>query len=205
MTYVIYVDEPSAREKWHQVCGAESVVIDKLNLLDQVNTPIEDVVLIFQIRTAEDISHIQSFVSQGYNIIAVNNNPSDQEGLGLFRSGIKAYANTFASQNRIRQILDTLAAGNVWLGHSIMQALITATASAAPMPAVPQENNEWKQLLTDREVQTTEEVLQGKPNKQIANDLGISERTVKAHLKSVFEKLEVTDRLALVLKIKNGV
>jgi DNA-binding NarL/FixJ family response regulator len=35
----------------------------------------------------------------------------------------------------------------------------------------------------------------------IADALGITERTVKAHLKAVFEKLEVTDRLQLALRV----
>ena len=41
----------------------------------------------------------------------------------------------------------------------------------------------------------------GQSNAQIADALGITERTVKAHLSAVFEKLEVTDRLQLALRV----
>jgi DNA-binding NarL/FixJ family response regulator len=42
-------------------------------------------------------------------------------------------------------------------------------------------------------------VAEGLPNKQIARSLGISEKTVKAHLTNVFEAIGVTDRTAAAL------
>jgi DNA-binding NarL/FixJ family response regulator len=46
---------------------------------------------------------------------------------------------------------------------------------------------------------TREAVGKGMNNKRIANDLGISERTVKTHLTRVFEKFHVKDRVALAI------
>jgi DNA-binding NarL/FixJ family response regulator len=48
--------------------------------------------------------------------------------------------------------------------------------------------------LSGREREVLELVAQGLPNKQIALRLSISEKTVKAHLTSIFESLGVTDR-----------
>ncbi len=45
-------------------------------------------------------------------------------------------------------------------------------------------------------------ISQGKGNRSIAESLNISERTVKAHLTSIFRKLSVHDRLHLVLLLK---
>jgi DNA-binding NarL/FixJ family response regulator len=42
---------------------------------------------------------------------------------------------------------------------------------------------------------------EGRANKDIARQLDISERTVKAHLTSVFQKFGVEDRLQLLLKL----
>ena len=53
--------------------------------------------------------------------------------------------------------------------------------------------------LTDRERQVLDLVRQGLANKQIARKLGISERTVKAHLTSVFSTLGVSDRTQAAL------
>ena len=48
--------------------------------------------------------------------------------------------------------------------------------------------------LTAREREVLLMVRDGLPNKTIARRLGISERTVKAHLTHTFQRLEVTDR-----------
>jgi DNA-binding NarL/FixJ family response regulator len=48
--------------------------------------------------------------------------------------------------------------------------------------------------LSDREIEILRLVSEGNPNKQIARLLSISEETVKAHMKSIFGKLDVTDR-----------
>lgn len=53
--------------------------------------------------------------------------------------------------------------------------------------------------LSDRERQVLMLVVDGLPNKLIARRLGISERTVKAHLTRIFEQLEVTDRTQAAL------
>ena len=53
--------------------------------------------------------------------------------------------------------------------------------------------------LTDREREVLRLVAEGLANKQIARRLGISERTVKAHLTSVFQRLGVTDRTQAAL------
>ncbi|MCW3039414.1 MAG: liaR 5 [Solirubrobacterales bacterium] len=53
--------------------------------------------------------------------------------------------------------------------------------------------------LTAREREVLRLVADGRPNKQIARALGISEKTVKAHLTKVFEAIGVTDRTAAAL------
>ena len=53
--------------------------------------------------------------------------------------------------------------------------------------------------LTDREEDVLGLVAEGLPNKLIARRLGISERTVKAHLTRIFEQLGVTDRTQAAL------
>ena len=53
--------------------------------------------------------------------------------------------------------------------------------------------------LSDREREVLRCVAEGKPNKVIARELGISEKTVKAHLTRVFQQLGVTDRTQAAL------
>lgn len=61
---------------------------------------------------------------------------------------------------------------------------------------MPQHNE-----LSNREREVTNLLLEGKSNKQIAAALGITVRTVEFHLKNIYEKLQVSSRVELVLKL----
>ncbi|NOH71345.1 response regulator [Vibrio pectenicida] len=55
------------------------------------------------------------------------------------------------------------------------------------------------EALTDRETQILKEVAKGYRNKQIANELFISEQTVKVHMKKLLKKLNVSSRTAATI------
>jgi len=62
------------------------------------------------------------------------------------------------------------------------------------------------ELLTKREMEVLIQVASGMFNKEIANSLNISERTVKNHISNIFKKIEVNDRTqAAVFAIKNDI
>lgn len=105
------------------------------------------------------------------------------------------------------RIMDALSAGadGYLLKHSDPEAIAAAIRSVhsgeAPLdPKAARALLESRRTaseassLTDRERQVLDLVRQGLANKQIARQLGISERTVKAHLTSVFSTLGVSDR-----------
>lgn len=56
-------------------------------------------------------------------------------------------------------------------------------------------------MLSPRETQVVELLLLGKSNKQIAFALGVSVRTVEFHLKNIYNKMQVTSRVELILKL----
>lgn len=61
------------------------------------------------------------------------------------------------------------------------------------------------ELLTDRELEVLELVADGKINKEIADELSLSVRTVEAHLGHIFNKLDVNSRTeAVILALKKG-
>jgi DNA-binding NarL/FixJ family response regulator len=60
--------------------------------------------------------------------------------------------------------------------------------------------------LTEREIAVLQLVAAGKANKAIAHDLSLAEDTVKAHLRSVFSKLDVSDRTqAVTTALRRGI
>jgi DNA-binding NarL/FixJ family response regulator len=53
-------------------------------------------------------------------------------------------------------------------------------------------------LLSKRELQVAQKIIEGLPNKSIANQLFISERTVKFHCANIYRKLEIRNRATLM-------
>jgi DNA-binding NarL/FixJ family response regulator len=92
--------------------------------------------------------------------------------------------------------IERVHAGEVWLDRTMIANVLShmtrATTSVDPEVAKIA-------LLTDREREVIALLGEGLKNKQIAERLFISEATVRHHLTSVFGKLEVADRLELVI------
>lgn len=62
------------------------------------------------------------------------------------------------------------------------------------------------EALTEREIEILRLVSVGKANKQVASELGLSEETIKGHLKSIFSKLDVADRThAVTVAARRGI
>ena len=85
--------------------------------------------------------------------------------------------------------------GEVWLDRSLMGSVLDEMSQS---PEIDPEKAKIVSL-TNRERQVIALIAEGLKNKQIGERLFISETTVTHHLSSIFSKLEVSDRLELVI------
>ena len=91
--------------------------------------------------------------------------------------------------------------GEVWVERSMMGSILQNLNK--PTIVDPEESK--IKSLTDREREVISLVGEGLKNKQIGERLFISETTVTHHLSSIFSKLEVSDRLELIIyAFRNG-
>jgi len=68
-----------------------------------------------------------------------------------------------------------------------------------------QRENNSARLLTSRQIEVLAQVARGRTNRQVGEILGISEKTVRNHLRTISHKLRASDRThAVVLAIGNG-
>jgi len=141
---------------------------------------------------------IQGLSAAGARVVAMTMVESPQEARRALEAGASGYVHYLAVPKVLVQVAQVVMAGGMWLGADLMRQLVFATARILPPAAVPAAD---LSLLTSREKAVAELVAAGKSNKEIARDLEITERTVKAHLGAAFEKLQVRDRLQLVLAI----
>ena len=121
---------------------------------------------------------------------------------------------SFGEESRILDALNAGAVGYL-LKHTDPDSLIDAVRSAdggdAPLDPragrvlLDQRRREpTAPDLTPRELEVLQLVGDGLANKQIARRLGITERTVKAHLTSVFQRIGVTDRVQAALWVQQN-
>jgi DNA-binding NarL/FixJ family response regulator len=133
-------------------------------------------------------------------IIAASSNPTDSDAIAALDAGCVGYCHAYSDSATLMQINQVTKAGHIWIGTNLMQQLIQSANRVATLPAATNSNT-WQNSLTTREREVAKLAANGASNLQIGEACGISERTVKAHLSAVFEKLGITDRLQLVLKV----
>lgn len=142
----------------------------------------------------------QLFANPAATVLVGSLNPSDPEGQKMIVAGAKGYFHAYSPVTVLDTMLQQVHAGNIWVGQRLLSRLLSQVSAklsaAAPTPATA-----WQQGLTPREIEVAQRAALGHTNALIAEDLGITERTVRAHLSAVFEKLQVADRLMLALKV----
>ncbi|TNG02988.1 MAG: response regulator transcription factor [Gammaproteobacteria bacterium] len=123
--------------------------------------------------------------------------PELREMLALSQFGIQAYFNSYMADIHYKTLLRHLDEGQTWFAPD----LLSHALELARLNTETEIKQDALNGLTDREKDVAMAVGQGKSNKRIADDLGISERTVKTHLTRVFEKLNIKDRVALAIML----
>jgi DNA-binding NarL/FixJ family response regulator len=103
--------------------------------------------------------------------------------------GAAGYLTKRADQDELQAGIRAVLDCQQWLPPSLCEAVTQA-------PAEPGENEIAARLasLSPQQFKVLTRVAEGRLNKQIADELGIQERTVKAHMSAIFEKLGVRNR-----------
>jgi DNA-binding NarL/FixJ family response regulator len=93
-----------------------------------------------------------------------------------------------------------VAAGDAVVAPNVTRRLIDAFASHLPDPATGRSLVDQRMhLLTDREREVLIEVARGRSNAEIAQRLGVAEGTVKTHVGRILTKLDLRDRVQVVV------
>jgi DNA-binding NarL/FixJ family response regulator len=132
-------------------------------------------------------------------VFALTGAPSFEEGSRLLPLKISGYGNSYMTAENLQMALDVISEQKIWLYPDFVQALIAEAAHASQA-----RDNSTALIgdLTSKEMEVSKLVAQGMTNKEVASRLGVTERTVKAHLTHIYEKLNISDRLTLALMFK---
>lgn len=150
-------------------------------------------------RTGADWVHEIRALTGETPVVVLSNVPEDEQGLAVLAAGAVGYSSALTLPEVLRQVAQVVENGGLWVGPQLMRRFMQGLAArndGATGTALD--------LLSQRERQVAEAASRGSTNKEIARTMGITERTVKAHLSASFEKLGVRDRMQLALLV-NGV
>ena len=125
-------------------------------------------------------------------VILTTYNEDDLMIRGL-RAGARGYLLKDSSRESLLDTIHAAARGETLLKPEILARVLAPPAQSKPAP-VPQTDS----TLTERELEVLQAASRGERNKEIAYKLGMTERTVKAHLQSIYQKFGVDSRAAAV-------
>ena len=131
-----------------------------------------------------------------HKLVVFPNQASQQAALRMFSVGVNGQCAPYIGEEQLSLVLTVIDSGEIWGGKAFIQQLITQSAEQMNEPSLDTSD------LSEREMDVVRLVAAGLSNKQVAQDMAITERTVKAHLTSIYKKTDTRDRLALALKAK---
>jgi DNA-binding NarL/FixJ family response regulator len=113
-------------------------------------------------------------------------------------AGAKGYLAHTAKGSEVRMAIEIVQDGSVWAPRKVMANLVDLSSLEERREAVANEPR-----FTEREVQVLRLLVDGHPNRVIADELGIDVATVKKHVGTLMRKAGVTNRIALSVQAVN--
>lgn len=168
--------------------GAECLeLVKKLNpqviLMDLQMPRIDGITAIEHLR--KDYPDIAIVILTTYN--------EDDLMIRALQSGARGYLLKDSSRENLIDTIQAAAKGETLLKPEILARVLSSKASIKK-----ETTSQTESILTERELEVLQSASRGERNKEIAYKLGITERTVKAHLQSIYQKFGVDSRAAAV-------
>ncbi len=202
-TVLMFTIRETIRQNWEEALQDNYEAIpctDEYECIHHLHAHPESIILLHSNSFEGEIGKFLKKVRNDYpeaHMMLLSDVPHYQEGIIYLRMGVNGYGNSYIHRSHLLHALSVIADGNVWLYPKFLDILLKETLSTKQAPA-----NNALSRLSKREREIAEFVAQGLNNQEIAERTQITVRTVKAHITSIFEKLNLPDRLSLALLMR---
>lgn len=191
-----YTRDDNLLSRLHSLCGADNItqMVD-FDLLPQNGLLQSDVVLL-------DLKYCE-LPQKGYfsyPVIALTTVPVFKEGFALLQRGIRGYGNRHMRESNLEQAIQNVFDGQIWLPPSIVNSLLDVVGGTG-LKKDHTSKNALLDVLSKREREVAFLVAKGMSNQEVADTIFVSQRTIKAHLSSIYGKTGVRNRLELGLAL----
>jgi two-component system nitrate/nitrite response regulator NarL len=130
------------------------------------------------------------------SVIMLVDDESPELVVEVFRNGARGIFTRSGVSAKLRKCIQAVRNGQIWINNNQLEHILTALTQA-PVPRLA--TAEVAKVLTKREEEVARLVAAGLSNHDVSQRLGLSQHTVKNYLFHVFEKLEISTRVELLL------
>lgn len=145
-------------------------------------------------------------------VVVLSLTPNNEEALSVIQQGAVGYGHSLSTGSQLREMNLVVKHDGLWVGNQLLKKILSSlgndpfktpqkTESSSAKAA--NQTDELLGKLSNREKAVALEVARGASNQEISVILTIKERTVKAHITSIFSKLNVRNRVELALLLNN--
>ena len=142
-------------------------------------------------------------IERDAKVVSLSPMPDDKVAFSYLSEGAKGFCHSEAATEQLLEVSAAVTAGGMWMPPALANRFLGLAKVLGTLDPIHEPDNALK-LLTQRELEVARMVGSGLSNREIAESLDLTERTIKAHLTSIFEKLQVRDRVQLALVV-NGI
>ena len=194
-----------------QLLGSMTAVLSQLYLVSQFSELSSFLVALANKQPDFIICH-QDFVENNSVLSDIKTSSPDSRqlvvGSGIpitkqieaIKQGARGYFALSLPLTKLHDALQCVLHGEVWIDRHTVSALIDELTHEI---TISPEQQQALDSLSPKELEVAKRVSHGATNKMIAKEMNITERTVKAHLTTVFHKLHVPDRLSLAILFRD--
>jgi DNA-binding NarL/FixJ family response regulator len=144
----------------------------------------------------DNLNEFLSFTLVG-KVLCLSSKLDNIIGFKLLKKGVKGYGNNYMTSLNLKEAIKVIKNDKIWVNPDLMSFIIE-NSTLTNLVKYDDKINE----LSQRELDVSKFVSKGLTNKEIAQELNITERTIKAHVSTVFQKLQIKDRVTLGIMIK---
>lgn len=120
-------------------------------------------------------------------VVVLSSSDDPQDARKALAHGALGYIPKSSSHHTLVSAIRLVLEGDVYVPPLILKEMASAPGTRPRTSASPS-------LLTDRQIEVLRRLGEGRPNKIIAHELELSEKTVKAHITAIFKALNVVNR-----------
>ena len=209
---VLLVASPLARlrRRWHQALKPEFTIRHAGNpaALEQSMANLKPAILLLDLALLGngEVAGVRSIqrLSRLTKIVLFTRTPHGREGVSALKAGATGYCNSDMKPFLLKKAIEIIQIGEIWLGRNLIAYLAEKALPEPEQKDSPTDLNSNSPLerLTPREREIAGFISRGDSNKEIAIQVNVTQRTIKAHVTAIFQKLELSNRIQLALFIR---